>query len=253
MSPLNQLLPNLGVARGVLPPFSGEYARRVLNTYRANLLAYWPLWDTSGTTAIEIKGFLNGSGGHTTLGFIGPDKRHQATYFNGTNTVIDIYSAALAAAFDGDEGSFLAWAKVSGAGVWTDSTYRDIIRIYNQVNNYTVMFKGSVDNSLYIGRKTDTEEKYSYGLTYGALTDWFCTVGTWSTTNDKLILHVNGVQAGLTASGLGAMAGSPDPSYTVIGASAAAGGVVWSGYLAHVAIWSAPLDAETIKRLSRVN
>ena len=42
--------------------------------------------------------------------------------FDGDSDMVNIYSSNLASDLDGDEGSFSAWLKVSGAGIWTDGS-----------------------------------------------------------------------------------------------------------------------------------
>ena len=111
-------------ARWFLNPLFGEqYFNKVLGIQKADLIGHWPLNEGRNTTT-------------------------PAPAFDGTNSYVNIYSASLNTAFSGSAGTFLCWAKVSGAGVWTDAAWRNLITLRVDASNYVEIAKSSTNNRL---------------------------------------------------------------------------------------------------------
>jgi len=70
---------------------------------------------TNGVTL----GSSSGTGGHGATAFS----------FDGTNDNVNIYSSDLNSVLNPNEGTLVAWTKVSGAGVWTDGTTDGILTL----------------------------------------------------------------------------------------------------------------------------
>ena len=101
------------------------YFKRVLAIDPTHLLGYWPLWEPGGSVAYDISGH-NRHGAYTgvTLGHAGIGDGNGCPFFDGANDYANIYSASLASAFNGAEGTVAVLLKVAKAGVWTDGTNR---------------------------------------------------------------------------------------------------------------------------------
>ena len=158
-----------------------------------------------------------------------------APYFDGTNDFVNIYSAALAAAFNGAEGTLLTWARVSGAGVWTDGMFRNIITIDADASNYLRFYRSSVNNviSLYYKAATVAESISVTGLPDNG---WMQLGLTWNKAADEVKGYKNGAQIGTTQTTLGEWAGAPAATTTVIGAATTAPTGVWSGLIGPTAL-----------------
>ena len=130
---------------GQFPAFD-HYYRKVLG-YKP--IGDWPQWEAAGTVARGLTDTArNGTYVNVTLlqGGIG-DGRICPSY-NGTTSYTDIYSAALAGAFNGAEGTLMIWAKVSAAGVWTDAASRYLVRLRADANNSVHIHCPAVANTL---------------------------------------------------------------------------------------------------------
>ena len=101
----------------------GSYADKVLSY---GPIAYWPLWETAGASAACL---VNPAQSGTAVGVTWANDATgafgtAAPFFDGANDDINIYTAALAAAFSGHVGSLMVWCRVANAGVWTDGAAR---------------------------------------------------------------------------------------------------------------------------------
>lgn len=215
-------------------------------------IAYWPLAEASGTTANDESGNgRNGTYTAVTLGQTGIGDGRTAASFDGSTSFANVFSASLQAAFNNQEGTLAAWARVSGAGVWTDGAQRRIVRLAADANNSVVLFKATTNNQLsWTYQAGGTSSTRSKGAV--STTDWIHVALTWSKSGDQAIAYFNGVQEGAVLSGLGAWAGNLASSTTLIGATSQTPGGVWNGNLAHVAVWATPLSAAQIATLAVV-
>ena len=236
--------------RRLLPGIVRPYYRKVWSIERDNLIAYWPLWETAGATANDISG--NSADGNLVLSVVGEpgigDGR-TCPAFDGTNDYVNVYSVTLRDAFDGGEGAISAWAKVSGAGVWTDAANRVIVNLNVDANNFAQIYKPTANNTI--------NGRYRAGGTIELVsdttttTDWIHLAITWSVTADAFKFFVNGNRVGAATSGLGVWAGNLGATTTCIGSSDTVPAMVWSGWIAHVAVWDLCLTERQIMWLSR--
>jgi len=187
-----------------------------------------------------------------TLGGTGIGDGRSSMYFDGTNDYVNIYSAALASAFNGAEGTLLAWARVSGAGVWTDVTWRRVAVLKADTNNTIVLTRTSGNNQLACYYKAGGTELSNITSAIGGTTGWFSLGLTWSATGNVVQYYLNGATAGSNDTGLGTWAGSPASTLCVIGADSTVPSSVFSGDIGHVALWNTPLTAAQIASISRV-
>ena len=235
-----------------LMPGRARYFKKVLSVEPASFIGYWPLWEGSGTKAEDISGKArHGTHVGVTLGQPGIGDGRTSSLYDGSLDYTNIYSPALAAAFNGAEGTLLIWAKVANAGVWTDGTLRVLVDL-----------QGGTDR-IYIDRtatNNQLEFKYDAGATETIITDtslaattgWFCLALSWSKSGDAVKAYISGAQVGTTQTGLGTWTQVLNTSFCIIGAYNVAPNYVWSGTLAHDALWSKALTATQIAYLSRV-
>ena len=232
----------------------GSYSSKVLGTATANLIAYWPLWETAGAVADNLEGTAARDGAYTgvTLGnSTGPDGR-PVPLFDGTNDFVNIYSASLNTAFNGAAGTFALWHKVSGAGVWTDGVARYMVNLQASANDLIQIWKTVNNNEVKIDYKAGGTLE-TRALVAHSPTAWGHYAITWNKAGDQVIAYYNGTQAGDTMTALGIWAGDLLAARTVVGAfrtDAVSGSI--DGWLAHAAVWDTPLTATQILALATV-
>lgn len=244
-APLRRTLMPLGHAWG------GGYANRVKNTATANLIAYWPLWEASGTTASDYSGnSRTGTYSNVTLGATGIGDGNTAASFS--SSYVNVYGAGLVGAFSGAEGTVMAWLNVANVGVWSDGITREFVTLMADSSNRVLCYRnGGANGSLAAFLNAGGTLK-SGGVTGLSTTSWFHMALTYSKSGDALKFYYNGTQQGATATGLGIWAGSLASNTTVVGALSTAASNPWSGSIAHVAVWNTPLLAAQIAALATV-
>jgi hypothetical protein len=238
------------MGRALLIPHWGEdlnYYQKVLGS---NPIAYWPLGESSGSVAYELVNGWNGSYTGVTLGQSGVGDGKTCPLFDGANDYVDIYSAALIAAFDGAEGSLMVWFKAFDAAMWTDASMRVTMGFEVDVNNKVRLLSsgaGSLKFHRYGGGTAENIELEA-GV---ADTIWRCGVLVWSEVGDYVRGYINGGLEGSSAT-LGNWVGNPSVSMTLIGARTVTPTNPWHGYLAHGAVWDTPLTLAQIENLAVV-
>jgi len=229
------------------------YANKVLSIEPANLIAYYPMWEKSGAIADNYEGTVarDGTYANVTLGQSGIGDGNTCPLFDGTNGYVDIYSASLATAFDGDEGTFMIWFKVFNAGVWTDGAERRINNLEVDGSNRIILRKDSGNNSMSFYHFGGGDNELITNSPYSP-TGWVSVALTWSLSSDATKAYYAGSQVGGTQSGLSAWVGALQNGYTFIGADFPAVTRPWHGYLAHCGIWTKELTGAQILELATV-
>lgn len=218
-------------------------------------IAYWPMWEGSGTAATcLINSAQNGTYTGVTLGQTGIGDGHSCPLFDGSNDVCNVYTTTFRDAFSGVAGTVMAWAKVSGSGVWAELTARRVFSFAVDSNNYVRIFRPTATNRLDFKYEAGnvTETVALAGLT---TVDWMHVVVTWDKNagaNGEVKAYYAGAQTGSTQTSLGTWAGSLETTKVCIGANTTTPATVWDGYLAHVAVWDSALAAATIAGLATV-
>lgn len=180
----------------------GAYFTKIKALFGSSLIGYWPLWEVSGTTVEDISGNgRNGAytGGVTVNSAISPVVRN-APMFDGVNSRCNIYSAGLAGAFSGAEGSIFFWAKIA-ADQWSDAAIHHLFILRgDDFNNQVRVYIGS--NGLFYYQYIAAAISESLSFTCG-LTDWMHIGITWSKSNERVLIYFNGSYLGaLTALGI---------------------------------------------------
>jgi len=233
-------------------PFGGRsYAQRILNTQSANLIADWPLGETTGTTAANAEGtsardaaYVNGVSLNATTFTDGTP----APSFDGTNDVVNAHTSSLASAINFNEGTVALWMNPDATFLASTTSGYLCILTDSGVANGIQMFKAASANSFFFRRSVGGVNKT---VTKSILTAaWTHIAFTWSVANNQIIAYVNGSSVGSdTAASISATLGS---QRAAIGASASTGSVPWKGYLKYATLWTTPLSASEISALATV-
>lgn len=229
-----------------------KYAKKVLRTRPASLVAYWPLTDAVGAATIyDLKnGFAGTVGADMAFGYPGPSPAAKtAVNRSAANTTggIALYSTGLRDAFNNQEMTLACWAQVSGAGIWADATNRGIFNFRADASNQVALLRTSTLNVVR-GSYTAGGTASSANFTTSAPTDWLHLALTVSKAADEVKFYVNGSQAGATLTGLGVWAGALATGVCWIGGYSGLG--YWSGSIGHAALWSAALTASEVAALA---
>jgi len=211
-------------------------------------IAYWPQNEPSGPTAhCLVNPAQNGTYTGVTLAndLTGPFDM-PAPFFDGVNDYNNVQTAALAAAFNGDEGAFAIWIKVNAAGAWTDGTTRYSINGYVDIQNGVFLAKSSANNQLVFRYEAGavTETITAAGV---SSTGWMLLGQSWSKSADLVEASIDGVSAG-TANTLGVWAGSL--ANAIIGVKDAVPTSPWHGWLGPAMYWDRPLSLSTFQSLA---
>lgn len=234
---------------GILDTFA--YTNEVKTIAPGNLIAYWPMAEASGSVAQDESGNgRNGAYTGVTLGQPGIGDGRTAASFDGTTSLNNVFSASLAAAFGSAEGSIALWAKVANVGVWSDATVRRFITLQVDANNRVFIEKVAGANTFGYNYVAGGTAKNRNRTT--TTTDWFHVALTWSKANDEVKAYFNGAQEGATLNALGVWVGTIVSTNTNVGANATTPTSVWSGFLAHAAIWNTPLSAAQVAALATI-
>ncbi len=217
--------------------------QRVLAT---DPIAHWMQDEKQGGVSYDMvtarsNGARNGAYTGVDLGQPGIGDGRTAPFFDGANDFNNIQTASLAPAFNGREGSVLAWIRPA-AGAFADGVTRYIIRLRVDANNDIDMRKiaaANTFNTRYLANGVNNTQNH-------AITDALHSVGmTWSLSagvNGEVRSYIDGIQSGATLVALGAWTANPLTSAT-IGAAGLAPGLVWHGEIPHVPIWDRPLSS----------
>lgn len=235
---------------------SETYTDKVLGIETANMIAYWPMNEASGGVADNAEGTAARDGAYTgvTLGQTGIGDGETCPLFDGTNDYNNVYTTSFRDAFNGGEFTGAAWAKVSAAGVWTDSAEHMIFQYRVDNTNKVSIYKPTANNNLsFYYRAGGTIE--SHIKTDASSTGWMhlaITVSKTAGVDGEVKYYYNGSAIGSTSTGLGTWAGALASTVTVIGASNLTPVSPWDGWLAHAAVWTKPLTSTQILSLATV-
>ena len=182
------------------------YARRILRHFGAACSRYWPLDDASSTRVRELVKGDHGTRIGTTVDQAGP--AGPATYFDGVNDYLNVYSESLAADFDGNEGAIIMWMSCD-AEAWTDGAYRNFLQfpVSQSESDYVFAYKSTVDNKLVLlfqiyGRtilRAESDIAYS---------GFFLLTFSWSQSANSVYMEVRGPEG--TASESNAFPSGPN-------------------------------------------
>jgi hypothetical protein len=247
------------MARHALRPKLRHWLRDIISSgadYRSTVIgttpiAFWPLDDSSGVVTDYSGNARHGVGytGVTLSDATGPDGYPCPRFVTTTRSQADVYSASFVTAFDGQEGSLMTWNKVASADDWTDAT-----------SNYWLSFLVDADNRCQLAGSGGEANRFGWTYTAGGIdkvehvfnidfTKWFNVVMTWSLSNDRTRIYINGNSIG-EQTGLGTFVGTLISSRCIIGDFA--GDDAWNGWMANIAVWNRELAASEVSSLANV-
>jgi len=219
------------------------YVSKVLGT---GPIAYWPLWETSGTVAqCLINPLQNGTYSSDVATWppgTGIGDGNSAPFFDGTNDFVNIYSATLAGVFSGTTGSIMSWARVANAGVWTDGLFHRIFTVGANANNMMGCFKRDLNNQVMFQYHANAVNQTIVQLD-NTSTGWTCWIQTWDQpgANQWWGYRDGTVYGASPVGGLGVWVGPLANTFCYIGQYS--GGVTrWHGWESNVAIWNRALS-----------
>jgi hypothetical protein len=228
------------------PIFGGEsYNEKVLATAAANLIAFWPLNDLSGSVADNLEGTAARDGAYTgvTLGQTGIGDGDTCPLFDGINDKVNVYSASLATAWSGIEGTFTCWLNPSTvAGGGNDAA----LHFEKDGNNYARIHRAEA--GLVFELFSGADQAYiSAGSVLSADT-WYHVAMSWSESGNAVKAFIGGAQTGSTQAYPNTWSGTLGSTTTTIGAYGSS--LYWAGRLAKAAVWTTPLTAAQISALA---
>lgn len=166
---------------------------------RSAPLAAWPLWLQGGVIPdISGNGFHLPAGNATNVTWRWGIDGRTAAAFNGSTSQIDLFSAGLAAAFNGAKGAILQWVLAmnwaqGGMGIVLYDDEDNYVQMHNAVNRWRWDYKaGGTSNN-----QSD----------YGPPSVPFSALLTWDKDADEVCCYVNNTIVGAAISGLGVFAG----------------------------------------------
>lgn len=187
---------------------------------------------------------------NTTFGGAGIGDGRTAAALAGSGAV-DVYSAALAAAFSGDEGTVSAWWAVDAAATWSDAAQRVAVEILGNAGSGGFHFAKTATAGVFQATRVVTGGTVSCNWEGLSGTAWHHTVMAWS--KGEALIH-GSLDGGVWADQAypGDWSGVPIVSSTCIGAYNNTGVTQgFKGAVAHVAVWDRCLGASVRKALAR--
>jgi len=241
------VLPGPDPTLQVIQPAVRQYYQKVLSY---DPIAYWPNWDALGSgTAEELVNSPAQDGTHTnvTCGQPGIGDGRTSCWYDGVNSRTDVFSAAFQAAWDGDEGTMLCWARVANAGVWADGADRMVTFVGQLLIRFVDIFKDN-PNNINAQRVVPANVR---GVAWVAAptTTWMCLAVTWSVAANEVRCYWDGAQQG--APQIGPVAWGANPiTQAWIGSLLPL--VRWHGWLAHCAVWDSALAPAAMADLASI-
>lgn len=239
--------------RGIL----GEEQEEHSTTYSdivlaAGPVAYWPLWESSGTNAEELVGDNKDGTYNSDVSQWGTEEGigdlNTAPTFDGTR-YISINSAELNTVWDGDEFTIMLCCKYS-AEVNEDGDTRRAIRLCLDGDNNIAFAKSTTASEFCESRKASGLYRAMWRQDIPDVTPWTQYALTMSLSENRQYGYVNGVQHDVeTGLLMGWGEGSFNSAYTLIGAASTALLYPWIGSICHVAIFAQELPVESLLAL----
>jgi hypothetical protein len=234
---------------------TASYLQKLKSLFGSSIVALWPQFEPVGSTVSQDIGGRNHPGAYTavTLGQPGIGDGNTAASFDGTTSFNNVYSVGLNTDFNGQEFTAIAWIKVSAAGVWTDATLRDLVRLRVDANNDFLIQKPAANNTIQWFYTAGGTVKLSSSNTFSGLTNFLCLCATVSKTNDAFKFYSQGIQLGSALTGLGSWTGSLTSNVCVFGAGSTVPAQVWSGSIGPVLLLNRAATAAEIAAASSLN
>src|SRR3990167_2796826 len=234
-----------------LGQLSLKYARKVLSVERASIISYLPLSEQAGSVAYDLSGNgFNGASVGVTLGEPGMGDGRTSYGFDGALDYVNWFSAGMAAAFNGAEGTLgPIWIKFPAAA-WTDGVLRNVIRLTGDANNAIFILKHSTPNLLSL-RFFGNGTSYQFDVSSISDVNFMSLTISWSLAENYVKGWRNGVQVGVASVHPTWTAPSLSATGTVIGAQNTTPSAPHLGNIQHVPLRNKALTPAQIAYLSK--
>lgn len=225
-----------------------NYIEKVKRMQNSSFVGYWPLNEESGAAAYDLSpNGYNATSANLVRGWndrrmLAPDGG-KCAQFDGSTTYIDFYSAI--GSEPTTEGSLSIWVATPEANL-KGTTLMQIVKMGVDANNFidlefdTTAYRFNADYKAG-GSSKNIVSPLVYNENGAAiLPEWHHFVMTWSATNDAVNFYVDGV-AQTAVDTLGTWAGAMASTAMVVGSSSTTAADQFTGWMAHLGIWSAIL------------
>ena len=199
----------------------------------------WPLDEVAGVTAYGRMRGLHLTHSGTTLGAAVNPFGGAAAQWDGVTDLVSAVGGqltAIAALWNGDLYSIGGWAKVSGAGVWTDAAFRKAFTARADANNRGHYYKTSTVNQTLGVHVAAATNKTLTSTGLAGTTAWWFWLMSVNRAGNAQAMYEKPVGGSMVTTGpnvaLGAWAGAL--ANFEIGADTVAGSQYWNGNLSHV-------------------
>lgn len=178
-----------------------QYANKVLQMQPANLLGYWPLWESGVLTSLEERGSHHYTSSLNALPLmLGPTNKTR--WYYGGSGLVNIYSAGLGGTWNPNAGGFIVRAKASSLSLWSDTNSHRIIHFLGGSVNDSVTIRYDPTEVKLAFRRFGNAAYYEYSQT---MTDvnWMTLGINYSVAGNYLNAYIDGVKnAGISGGGV---------------------------------------------------
>lgn len=194
-----------------------------------NPIQYLPLTETSGSTFADASGNARDASfwGITAGGATFTDG-NPAPLFNA-NGLIDLYSASLSSAFNGNEGSFAVWVNPT----WNAAAH-SIVKLGGASNRFIELAQNTSDR--FVSYRFVDGVNDGVQIPYTPALTWEFVVFRWSDTADVHEVIIDGVSEYSTTP-IGTWTGGLSADYSVLGAYSTSFQQPYVGSMAHFALF----------------
>lgn len=229
---------------GFLRSANLRYQQRLVELLGISAIQIIPAWEASGVVAEDISGNANhGAHSNTVLANLAAPWGRSIPQYNGINSLLNLYSAGMAADFNPAQGTALLLLKIPSA-VWTDGVLRRLFTLRADNNNIVYGEKHTTPNSVRLSYTAGgTGETAIFAV---ALETLFVIGLTWDKTAEQVRFVVNGCQMESTRTALGIWSGALSPTSACIGSAATTPGALLSGWAGPWVLCNQALSMEKI-------
>lgn len=222
----------------------------------SGLLALFPFQEESGAIAKVYSNVtpVPSNGAYSNQVLIGQPATSvlgRAIFNNASGARVALYSANLASAFAYTEASLFLFAKVQNASVWTNGIGGLLCQLRADGANFVNFAKQTVNNRFQYSINMGGIMKTSF-ITFSS-TSFFMPCITWSKTNDRIRLYMNGALQGAPITGIGTFASPLTSNNTVaLAGDLAATASRFLGYECYLGIFNRELTATEVLQIARL-
>lgn len=221
------------------------YYQKVRSVRTANLIGYWRGTEASGTAIVDVSGQgNNGTYTGVALGNPGIGDGLSCPRFDGVGDYGTLFSAGLAAGFNGQEGTLTCWVRNENFNV---TGVQRVCTFAADANNIVRIYKNSTAKTIAFQHYVNPASVFIQQINYNPA-GWAHLALTWSRSANQVKAFIDGAQIGTTQAGIGLWAGALATAYW--GADTNTPTLCWNGWLCHLALWNAVLTPTEIAKVA---